>query len=66
MNQEGSEIMKKTSRLTISLTPEIDKKIIELRKTDAFCRCSLAEIIRYLITAGIASENTNPPGPSRR
>lgn len=58
--------MTKMSRLTISLPPEIEEKVMELRKTDKFCRCSLSEIIRHLIASGIASDNLptdTPPTP---
>ena len=42
-------------RLTVSLTPELERTVIELRKTERFCRCSFAEIIRYLLAAGAAA-----------
>lgn len=40
-------------RMSISINEEMDKKIIELKKTDKYCRCSYAEIVRQLIEAGI-------------
>lgn len=40
-------------RMSISINEEMDKKIIELKKTDQYCRCSYAEIVRQLIEAGI-------------
>lgn len=59
--------MTNMSRLTISLTPEIEKKVLELRKTDRFCRSSLSEIIRALIVAGMSADTQNdPPTPARR
>lgn len=62
--------MTNMSRLTISLTPEIEEKVLELRRTDRFCRCSLSEIIRALIVAGISSDHADSqidsPTPDRR
>ena len=40
-------------RMSISINEEMDKKIIELKKTDKYCRCYYAEIVRQLIEAGI-------------
>lgn len=40
-------------RMSISINEEMDQKIIALKKTDQYCRCSYAEIIRQLIKAGI-------------
>lgn len=40
-------------RMSISINKEMDQKIIALKKTDQYCRCSYAEIIRQLIKAGI-------------
>ena len=37
-------------RLSVSLPPEIEKTIIDLRKTDEFCMCSCADILRHLMT----------------
>lgn len=42
-------------RMSISLPDEIEQAIVDLRKTDAFCRCSYSEIIRTLIAAGLAA-----------
>lgn len=40
-------------RMTISLSPKQDSAILELRKTDQYCRMSYAKIIRVLLDAGI-------------
>ena len=40
-------------RMSVSISGEIDDKIIEIRKTDAYCRCSYSEIVRQLIEAGL-------------
>ena len=39
-------------RLSVSLPPEIEKTIIDLRKTDEFCMCSCADILRKLMLIG--------------
>lgn len=46
-------------RMTLSLTPELDRAITELRKTEEFCRCSYAEIIRMLMTRGLERSTSN-------
>lgn len=40
-------------RMTISIPGEMEEAIVELRKTDRFCRSSYAEIIREVLTAGL-------------
>jgi hypothetical protein len=49
-------------RMTLCLTEEQEKAIFELRKTDKFCRVSIAEIIRYLINQGIKADSENKKG----
>lgn len=39
-------------RLSVSLPPEIEKTVIDLRKTDEYCMCSCADILRKLMTIG--------------
>ena len=39
-------------RLSISLTPELDRAVLDLRKTEEYCRCSYVEIIRVLMAEG--------------
>lgn len=43
----------KNWRLSVQLTPEQAKKLIELRKQDEYCRLSYGEILRRLVNAGI-------------
>lgn len=45
--------MEKTWRMSLTLPKELEDAIIELRKTDKYCRMSYAEIIRQLIEAGL-------------
>ena len=40
-------------RMTISLSPKQDTAILELRKTDQYCRMSYSKIIRLLLDAEI-------------
>lgn len=51
--------MEKVKRMSISINEEMEKKIVELRKTDKYCRCSYSEIIRRLIEAGMRSFEEN-------
>lgn len=46
-------------RMTISIPAEMEESIVELRKTDRFCRSSYAEIIREVLTAGMERINKN-------
>ncbi len=39
-------------RLSVSLPPEIEKAVIDLRKTDEYCMCSCADILRKLMMLG--------------
>ncbi|MCD8368288.1 MAG: hypothetical protein LUC48_09750 [Clostridiales bacterium] len=45
--------MTETRRITISIPADIEAKLIELRKTDEFCRMSWAELIRTMIERGL-------------
>lgn len=40
-------------RITVSFPDDLDVKIIELRKTDEFARCTYSEIIRRLVQRGL-------------
>lgn len=42
-------------RMSLTLTPEIEEAVVELRKTEKYCRMSYSEIIRRLIEAGLES-----------
>ena len=46
-------------RLSVSLPPEIEKTIIDLRKTDEFCMCSCADILRKLMLIGAEQLHTS-------
>lgn len=39
-------------RLSINLPPELDRAVLDLRKTEEYCRCSYVEIIRVLMAEG--------------
>ena len=51
-------------RMTISIPVEMEESIVELRKTDRFCRSSYAEIIREVLNAGMEN-NTHPPATKK-
>ena len=40
-------------RASVVIPKEIEERIIELRKTDRFARCSISEIMRILIKKGL-------------
>ena len=42
-------------RRTVSLPPELENRIIALRKSDKYCRMTISEITRKLIEAGLKS-----------
>lgn len=45
-------------RVSVVIPEELEKKIVELRKTDRFSRSSLSEIIRTLISEGLEADQT--------
>ena len=47
---------KKDWRLSISLTKEQEEAIVKLRQTDKYARCSLGEVVRQLINAGLETK----------
>lgn len=46
-------------RVTISVPDTLDKRILELRKKQAFARCSYSEIIRRMVELGIQADQGN-------
>lgn len=48
--------MTEMARKTISLPPEIEQAVYELRKTDEFCKCSYSEILRVMIKRGLQAQ----------
>lgn len=47
--------MTENKRCSIMITPELEEKIREMRKTDAYCMLSVSEIIRRLVHKGLAA-----------
>lgn len=39
-------------RASVYLTQELDRAVLDLRKTEEYCRCSYAEIIRLMMVEG--------------
>lgn len=50
--KKGGINMTDMRRITISLPEELDKKILELKKSDHFVRCSYSEIVRQMMEHG--------------
>ena len=48
-------------RMSLTLPKELEDAIVELRKTNKYCRMSYAEIIRQLIEVGL-DEGTKAAG----
>jgi len=44
--------VKTYKRLSINLTEELDRAVLDLRKQEEYVRCSYVEIIRVLMTEG--------------
>ena len=43
-------------RRSISLSPDVNERIIQLRRTEKYCRCTLSQITRQLIEIGLKIE----------
>lgn len=48
-----------SKRLSINLPPELDRAVLDLRKTEEYCRCSYVEIIRVLMAEGAKALSDN-------
>lgn len=46
-------------RMSIAIPSELDDRILALRKTDEFIRCSYSEIVRRIIERGLDLERAN-------
>lgn len=53
-------------RMSISLPPELDRAVLDLRKTEEYCRCSHVEIIRVLMAAGAKAMADHPYGSGEK
>lgn len=49
---------RKNCRMSISMTEDMEKAIVQLRKDERFTRMSYSEIMRMLIEAGLATITT--------
>lgn len=45
--------MTEMKRVTVAVPKAFDKRILELRKSDKYVRCSYGEIVRRLVEAGL-------------
>jgi len=50
------EVMTGMKRMSIAIPDELDDRILALRKTDEFIRCSYSEIVRQIIERGLDLE----------
>lgn len=48
-------------RASVVIPKELEERIIELRKTDKFARCTISEIMRTLIQKGLDSCTSSDP-----
>lgn len=48
--------MTENRRYCVAMPPELEERIIEMRKSDKYCRKSISEIIRILIVKGLECE----------
>lgn len=46
-------------RFAITLSEDMEQSLYDLRKTDEYCRCSLSEIIRSLLTSELTNNQPN-------
>lgn len=51
--------MTEMKRVTFAVPDALDRRILELRKSDEFVRCSYGEIVRRLVAAGIQAVDPN-------
>ena len=49
--------MTNNKRVCITMPPELEQKVVDLRKTDEFCRKSISEIVRILIEKGLTNDS---------
>lgn len=60
MNQYKTEVKtmesKSNWRISMNLTPELEEAILSLRQREEYRRCSLSEIMRHLLEAGLEAE----------
>lgn len=59
-------IDKTYKRMSISLPPELDRAVLDLRKTEEYCRCSYVEIVRVLMAAGAKAMIDRPNGSAEK
>ncbi len=48
--------MEASRRISISIPDVLERQLVELRKTDEFCRMSWSELIRTLIERGLEQQ----------
>lgn len=53
--------MTENKRCSVMITPDLEEKIREMRKTDAYCMLSVSEIIRQLVHKGLEQLSATDP-----
>lgn len=48
--------MTKYWRMSVVMTREMEQELVKLRQRDEYARCSLAEIVRRMVEAGLKAE----------
>ena len=59
---KGEVQMTEMPRKTISLPPELENAVYELRKSEKYCKCSFSEILRVMIRRGLDAEQAEGKG----
>ena len=47
-------------RVSVPIPDDLDKEILEMKKSDEYVRCSYAEIVRILLQRGLDKTPTPP------
>lgn len=55
--------MTENKRCSVMITPELEEKIREMRKTDEYCMMSVSEIFRRLVQLGLEQIEQLSPDP---
>lgn len=54
--------MTEMKRFSLCIPEEMDERIIKLKMTEKYCRCSYAEIVRQLIKEALAHQHDKETG----
>lgn len=54
--------MTENKRFSMVLSPELEKKILDMRRREEYCRLSLSEIARQMLLKGLEAEAAEQAG----